>query len=134
MQKLKHSVGDPIEARCTKCRKNSAHTILSLDDEVPALVECGICNRQHAFRKPTTVKKSAARQSVQVKAAEQKEWERLRPEMNRAKAKDYSMTADYKVKALINHPVFGLGVVQRVIGSQKVEILFEDGKKTMRCK
>ncbi|MDX2478966.1 MAG: hypothetical protein QNK24_01365 [Desulfuromusa sp.] len=43
------------------------------------------------------------------------------------------MTDVYKLNALINHPVFGLGLVQRVIGSQKVEVLFEDGKKTMRC-
>jgi hypothetical protein len=54
--------------------------------------------------------------------------------MNLAKATDYSMTATYKVKALINHPVFGVGLVQRVVGSQKVEVLFEDGRKTMRCK
>ena len=44
------------------------------------------------------------------------------------------MTAAYKVKALINHSVFGLGIVQRVLGSQKVAVLFEDGQKTMRCK
>jgi hypothetical protein len=34
----------------------------------------------------------------------------------------------------MNHPVFGLGVVQRVVGTRKIEVLFEDGKKTMRCR
>jgi hypothetical protein len=74
------------------------------------------------------------RRTVNPKDTERKEWEVLRPNMNSEKATDYSMTDAYKVKALINHPLFGLGLVQRVVGSQKVEVLFEDGKKTMRCK
>jgi hypothetical protein len=53
--------------------------------------------------------------------------------MNSDAARDYSMTGAYKVKSLINHPVFGLGLVQRVVGERKVEVLFEEGKKTMRC-
>jgi hypothetical protein len=74
------------------------------------------------------------RRTIEPKEVERKEWEVLRPSMNSAKATDYSMTSAYKVKDLINHPVFGLGLVQRVVGLQKVEVLFEDGKKTMRCK
>jgi len=134
MQSPKLSVGAPIEARCTKCRKNTTHAILSLADEAPTMVECGVCNRQHIYRPPTTVKKPAVRQAVQRKDAERKEWKELQPSMNSTKAKIYSMTATYKLKSVINHPVFGLGIVQRVVGAQKVEILFEDGTKMMRCK
>jgi len=134
MQSTTLSIGAPIETRCTKCRKLTEHLIISLAEETPATVQCKICNYQHNFRPPVDVKKTAARKAIQHKDAECKEWERLRPGMNSAKATDYSMTSVYKVKALINHPTFGLGLVQRQIGSQKVEILFEDGKKTMRCK
>jgi hypothetical protein len=134
MENATLSVGDKIEGRCTKCRKNNEHTILTLVEENPAQVECTVCSRQHKYRPPTAAKKPAARQANQHKEAERKEWETLRPSMNSAKALDYSMTEAYKAKALINHSVFGLGLVQRVIGSQKIEVLFEDGKKTMRCK
>jgi hypothetical protein len=47
---------------------------------------------------------------------------------------DYSMTAAYKVKSLVNHSVFGLGLVQRLSGLQKMVVLFADGEKVMRCK
>ena len=134
MENATVSVGDKIEGRCTKCRKNNEHTILTLVEENPAQVECTVCSRQHKYRPPTAAKKPAVRQANQHKEAERKEWETLRPGMNSAKALDYSMTETYKAKALINHSVFGLGLVQRVIGSQKIEVLFEDGKKTMRCK
>jgi len=134
MQSTTLSAGDPIEARCTKCRKNTDHIIVTMADEGPVKVQCNTCSRQHKYRPPTAAKKPAVRQAIQHKDAERKEWELLRPNMNSAAATDYSMTGAYKIKALINHPVFGLGLVQRVVGSQKVEVLFEDGKKTMRCK
>ncbi len=134
MQSTTLSAGDPIEARCTKCRKNNDHIIITMGEETPEKVQCNICSRQHKFRPPTVPKKPAARAATSLKEAERKEWERLRPNMNDAKATVYSMTGSYKLNALINHPVFGLGLVQRVLGSKKVEVLFEGGKKTMRCK
>ncbi|MEJ2200039.1 MAG: hypothetical protein P8X63_03350 [Desulfuromonadaceae bacterium] len=128
------SVGAQIEARCTKCRMNTGHIIVTMSENVPDKVQCNTCNRQHKHRLPITAKKPAVRQTTDPKVAERKEWALLRPSMNSEKATDYSMTAAYKVQTLINHPVFGLGLVQRVVGPQKVEVLFEDGKKTMRCK
>jgi len=126
--------GDPIQARCTKCRKNTPHTIVAMTEEGPDKVQCSSCSRQHKYRPPTGIKKPAVKRTTNHKEAERKEWETLRPGMNSARAKEYSMTGAYHVKSLINHPLFGLGIVQRVVGSQKVEVLFEDGKKTMRCR
>ncbi len=133
MENATLSVGDPIEGRCTKCRKNTAHIIVSLADEGPGMVQCTVCNREHKYRPPTAARKPAARRTVDPKEAERQEWQELQPTMNTAKATDYSMDASYKVNALINHPKFGLGVVQRVVGPQKIEVLFEDGRKMMRC-
>ncbi|MDA3902421.1 MAG: hypothetical protein PF441_03105 [Desulfuromusa sp.] len=132
MQSTTLSIGDPIEGRCTKCRKNTDHIIVTLVEEAPGKVQCNTCTRQHKYRPPSVPKKPAVRQ-IKPRDTDRKEWESLRPNMNSAKAREYSMTDAYKLNALINHPVFGLGLVQRVIGSQKVEVLFEDGKKTMRC-
>jgi len=110
------SIGDSVEARCTKCRKNSTHTVLSIDEQRPVDVQCNTCSRQHKYRPPAAAKKPAARRTADPKVAECKEWQELRPSMNSAMATDYSMTTAFKVKALINHPVFGLGIVQRQAG------------------
>jgi hypothetical protein len=134
MQNTTLVAGDQIHARCTKCRKNNCHIIVDMGEEGPAKLQCKTCGRQHKYRPPVATKKTIPARTVNHKDAERREWEALRPKMNNAEATDYSMTGTYKVKALINHPVFGLGLVQRVVGSQKVEVLFEDGKKTMRCK
>ena len=133
MQSTTLSAGDPIEARCTKCRKNNDHTIVTMGEELPEKVQCSVCNREHKYRPPSVPKKPAVR-SAAPRDADRKEWLVLQPTMDSAKAKDYSMMDSYKLNALIAHPAFGLGIVQRQVGTQKVEILFEDGKKTMRCK
>lgn len=125
--------GDPIEARCTKCRANNPHVIITMAEVVPAKVQCDICSRQHKYRPPSAPKKPAVRRVVDPKVAERKEWETLRPEMNTKDAKVYAMTGSYKVNSLINHTAFGIGLVQRIAGTQKIEVLFEDGKKLMRC-
>ena len=128
------SAGDPIEARCTKCRKITNHVVIAMAETVPAKVECNVCSGQHKYRPPAAAKKPTVRRTVSPKNTAKQEWEALRPGMDSSKAKDYSMDGTYKVNALVNHPQFGLGVVQRVVGSQKMEVLFEVGIKTMRCK
>ena len=93
-----------------------------------------VITRQGNFRPPTPAKRPAAQRTTDKRDAERKEWAALRSKMNCEEARNYFMTDAYKVKELINHPLFGLGLVQRVAGLQKIEVLFEDGRKTMRCK
>ena len=71
---------------------------------------------------------------AEKKAADNKKWEQLSSEAKSVKTRTYSMNEDYRANTLINHPTFGIGIVQRVIGSRKMEILFEAGLKTLRCK
>lgn len=134
MQSSTLAAGDKIEARCTKCRKNIEHLVIQVTGGEPDMVECGLCSSQHKYRPPTASPNPAVRQAGLRKTAERKEWQRLRPSMDKVKAADYSMVRSYKVKTLIDHPVFGLGVVMKMAGPQKIEILFEDGIKIMRCK
>lgn len=134
MQSTTLSIGNPIEARCTKCRKNTDHIIVTLSEEKPERVQCQSCNREHKYRPPSVAKKTAVRQAVQRKDADRKEWELMCQNVDNSKARNYSMTESYKLKSLIQHPVFGLGLVQRDAGSQKIEVLFAEGKKVMRCK
>jgi len=135
------SAGNPIEARCTKCRKNREHLILSMKENRPDKVQCLTCEYQHSYKPPVVLKTPAEtliKKNKEMKRrkneSERKEWNTLRPDMDSKKVQSYSMTATYRVNSLINHPIFGLGQVQRVVGSQKVEVLFEDGLKTMRCR
>jgi hypothetical protein len=128
------SPGDPIQARCTKCKKNTDSIVISSAENIPEKVQCSLCSRKHKYRPPLAEKKPASKRATTQSDSERKQWQTLLANVDSAKTTDYSMTTSYKVKAVINHPVFGLGLVQRFAGPQKVEVLFESGKKMMRCK
>lgn len=144
MSNKKLSAGDITEARCTRCREVTNHTIVAMVGERVARVQCNTCSGVHNYKsavepKAPTVKAAAAKAAPASRkspkgtaAAELKEWETLRPAMQAERALPYTMVGKYKLNDLVNHPTFGLGVVKSV-GVSKVEILFEGGKKLLRC-
>lgn len=131
-------LGDSIRGRCTVCKDVTLHVILAIPEVKPMRVQCGICKDEHNFKAPPPSKaerEKAAAERLREKtlAGDREQWSQLRPTMIEAKAKDYSMQGIFKKKDLIKHPIFGLGLVQRSAGPHKVQILFEDGCKVMRC-
>lgn len=144
MSSKKLSAGDIIEAHCTRCRTLMNHTIVAMVGERVVRVQCNTCDGVHNYKEAKPAKASAGRTAGPKQAAaprasrkdpgaaEREEWIALRPGMQRERAKAYDMNGSYKVKDLVEHPAFGLGVVQRVVAN-KVEILFEGGKKLLRC-
>ena len=144
MSNKKLSAGDVIEAHCTRCRTLMNHTIVAMVGARVVRVQCNTCNGVHNYKEEKPAKVSAERSTSPKQvgaprasrkdpgAADRQEWIALRPNMQRERAKAYDMNGSYKVKDLVEHPLFGLGVVQRVV-AKKVEILFEQGRKLLRC-
>jgi hypothetical protein len=147
MNTKKLSAGDIIESRCTKCREILNHRIVAMVGDKVVRVECNTCGGTHNYYPPPTAKspksagtapakKSTAAPRAPKKdsgATEREEWNSLRPSMNFEKAISYNMNAAFKKGDLIQHPVFGFGVVKQVIIPNKMQVLFEDGIKLLRC-
>jgi hypothetical protein len=143
MSSKKLSAGDVIEAHCTRCRTLMNHTIVAMVGERVVRVQCNTCDGVHNYKEAKPARVSAERSTSPKQAAaprasrkdpgaaDRAEWVALRPGMQRERTKPYTMTGSYKVKDLVEHPLFGLGVVQRVVAN-KVEILFEQGRKLLR--
>lgn len=126
------SSANEILTRCSKCRKDTPHKSNVQSAKGSPGLQCEVCGRQRRAQAKASPQKPA-RRATPVKKTEQMEWLEMREQIDSKQARAYSMTASYKLSALIDHPTFGLGQVQRVIGSQKIEVLFAEGKKTMRC-
>lgn len=50
-----------------------------------------------------------------------------------AEARPYSMHESFAVGDVIDHPKFGNGVVQELLPPDKMQILFRDGTRLLRC-
>lgn len=145
MNMKKLSAGDNIEARCTRCRTVLNHTIVAMVGERVVRVECNTCRGMHNYSGaktaavPTPRASSTKSPAVSRKArkepgmAEREEWESLRAAMGGKSVKAYDMNGKYRANDLVEHNVFGLGIVQLVVGPNKMNVLFQCGKKLLRC-
>ena len=115
------------------------HTIVAMVAGKPGRVECNTCKGIHNFRKPTAAKSPAGTKKVTAprkKAASKVDpdlavWAQL--DLTGGAAISYSMQAAFNEDDLVKHPTFGLGKVMRLVPPNKVEILFQDGCKLLRC-
>ena len=142
MSKAGPSVGDQIDARCTKCRKILNHTIVAMVDSRPVRVMCNTCQGQHNYKDPNAPKKTktsttktprVTKAKANHREIERQEWENLCSAKNSVEAASYAMDGQYVPGSLIKHKVFGLGVVEQATGNRKMIVIFEEGKKVLRC-
>ena len=149
MSNKKLSAGDIIDARCTRCRDILNHRIVAMVGDKVVRVECNTCGGVHnyypppppktartvgsgtAARKTSTAAPRAPKRDPQQ--SDREEWQALRTSMRIDRAIAYTMNGKYRADDLLDHPVFGLGVVKLIIPPNKMQVLFEDGTKLLRC-
>ncbi|MDD2851335.1 MAG: hypothetical protein PHY09_05450 [Desulfuromonadaceae bacterium] len=146
----KLSAGDIIEARCTKCREILNHRIVAMVEDKIMRVECNTCLGVHNYHAPPAAKEpKAAKVAAPRKPratsttprvakkdpveSEREEWALLQPTFDIEKAVSYNMAGTFRTKHLVLHTVFGLGLVKAVIVPNKMQVLFKDGIKLLRC-
>lgn len=140
MAKVTAGVGDPIRSNCTKCKRATRHWVVALVEDKPARVQCTECDGIHNYRpakaparaRATPVRRRPATAAAKAEAAVQ-EFEAATAGMDPERATAYRMDGTFAAKKLLQHPTFGLGLVRRVIRPNKIEVLFRDRARTLRC-
>ncbi|MCL2625958.1 MAG: hypothetical protein FWD46_03945 [Cystobacterineae bacterium] len=138
-------MGGEVDAYCGRCRMELAHTILAMVDIRIARVRCNTCQTQHAMRKtapgsasstPTAPSPAPGRTPSlgpsRAKASSSKASSilQLLAEADASKARNYSPRESFAEGDFLNHPTFGLGLVQAVRG-EKVDVAFRAFEKTL---
>jgi hypothetical protein len=141
----KLSAGDIVEARCTRCRAVMNHRIIAMVENRIVRVECNTCNGAHNYHQPATAKTTTAKSTAPKPAAaprstkkdpasaDRDAWQKLQATLDPDKAIAYDMSRKFRVNEVVAHPVFGLGLVALLISPHKMEVLFAEGKKLLRC-
>jgi hypothetical protein len=151
----KPKTGGEIDSYCTKCKLDLGHRIIAMVGDVVKRVECRTCGSHHNYRKPKSEKSatSAAPRSSgsssgkdktptkprvdKLTAAQRAErdqvasWEQAIAGKAATAFKPYQISTTFNPGELVRHSKFGDGVVARVIDRGKVEVLFQDGPRTM---
>ncbi len=66
------SVGQRIEARCTRCKDLTGHIVVSMLNGEIAKVECCACSSVHKYYPPAKKREEAAAKPVRVRAGEER--------------------------------------------------------------
>jgi len=123
------------------------HTIVAMVGEQIVKVECNTCRSTHKYHPPKEAKAPSAprvrsagtataaprREKKDPAAEAAAEWGALQASIDPARAVPYDMNATCRAKSLISHPLFGLGIVKKIVSPNKMEVLFRDGLKLLRC-
>jgi hypothetical protein len=116
--------------------------------EVIVKVDCNVCHSVHKYHPPKEAKvakvvkaaktarpagEAPRRVKKDPEADAAAEWDELQASFDPDRAIPYTMAATFRVRNLLSHPTFGFGLVQKVLPQNKIEVLFKDGRKLLRC-
>ncbi len=131
-------VGGEVDALCTKCELNLAHTILAMVGTKVIRVRCNTCGADHQFRGTQPLQKATSfaapkkASTPRTTAAERVvlNFEEQLKQKNQVGARLYSVKETFKLDDVVDHPTFGRGFVSAVRGD-KVDITFRTFDKTL---
>ena len=148
MVRRAYSPGDDVDGWCTRCKMNLNHRIIAVVGSDIKRVECLTCGSHHNYRpskheggaaKSSTVRKSGSNGSTtgsrNAKANRTKgEWKTfMRDKPEDLVPRPYALSQAYKPGEYIEHPVLGTGKVLEILSPEKMQVVFEDGRKILLC-
>jgi hypothetical protein len=133
----KTPVAGEIVTRCTKCKLELRHVVISHNKEgLVAKVKCNTCGSEHKYypekKRLATKKKKEEAAKVAQRNREAEKFARLLEQNQGKKAKTYGMSENYSDSDVIDHKTFGKGIITKV-NYQKMDVLFETGLRILAC-
>ncbi len=128
-------VGGDVDAMCTKCKMLLGHTILAMVGTKPKRVRCNTCQGEHNFRAAAGAAPRKKWESNSEREARERKptvtsWEALMGSKDISRARRYSSKERFAGGDVVDHPTFGIGLVQEVRGD-KIAVAFKADVKTL---
>ena len=149
-----------MEAHCGKCGDATRHAVVALVNGQVVKVQCMICNSPHKYKpsarqaktdNPGTIRRTRtpsgiattrvtppgapkAKPSSGRSPRARRDWEEQIQKRDQSQAKPYDMGGSFTEQELVDHPKFGVGIVTKTTRPDKMDVLFQEGPKILRCK
>jgi hypothetical protein len=133
------TAGSEVDSYCTKCKLDLNHRVIAMENGRPKRVECLTCRGHHNYRRPKSeqpeptarAKKAAGTRAPRKKEDGRAAWERAIMGRTAADFSPYTISKQFSAGQLLRHKKFGDGVVSELVEGDKIQVLFEDGAKTL---
>ncbi len=130
-------VGGDALAYCTRCKMELAHVIIAMMSGRPIKVICKTCKSEHRYKGSATSTRGSRAAAglrkpsvprVTVRASEY--FDQKLAEMKGVSMTPYKTQSLFAKGSVIQHPQFGIGIVEEV-RSGKISVLFREGEKVL---
>lgn len=140
--------GDDVEAWCTRCRMNLNHRVVAVVGNNIQRVVCLTCGSHHKFYPPKNQEPVEKEERVERRPQPDKtrkpanrtankaygEWTTFMKDMPPGTmAKPYNISESYGPSEYMEHPLFGTGRVLEIVGAEKIQVIFKEGRKVLIC-
>jgi hypothetical protein len=140
--------GDDVEAWCTRCKMNLNHRVVAVVGNSIQKVICLTCGSHHKFypvknqkavdREPPDIRRPQPDKSRKPagRAASKAlgEWTTFMKDMPSGTVpRPYKVSESYGPSEYVEHPLFGTGRVLEIVGAEKIQVIFKEGRKTLIC-
>jgi hypothetical protein len=131
-------VGKSVDSWCARCKLMLAHTIEAIVSGKITRTHCNTCGAQHGYRpnQPGTAspkaRGAAPPRGRSAKAgAPNVDYQAVLRGADAGSARRYSVSERFRAKEIIHHPTFGIGLVVAVRDTNKIDVGFTDGMRTL---
>ncbi len=131
-------VGKRVDSWCARCKLMLAHTIEAIVKDKITRTHCNTCGAQHAYRRnppgtaSATVRGVSSGSGRSTKATSPAvDYQELLRGKDVGNARAYKISERFRPKEIIRHPTFGVGLVVAVRDTNKIDVGFSDGLKTL---
>ncbi|MGE4293676.1 MAG: hypothetical protein AB7E32_15875 [Desulfovibrio sp.] len=137
-----YQAGEAIESKCNRCKDVRMHVVVAMDGGEIVKVQCKTCGSLHKHPKAKKATSSSTRprgaravaktvKALKSAAEQVQEWESALNGKDMGAAKPFGSAGSAVEGGLIDHPKFGVGIVQKLVAPDKMEVLFRNGSKLM---
>ena len=128
-------VGKEALSYCNKCKLALAHIIVTMKSDTSiGKVQCKTCSSTHAYKDPSGVKASKTKGGKKAKKSAQDSISDIWMEKvatSKSKSQNYSIKTKFELGDIIDHPKFGPGIIDKLIDSDKIQVIFRHDIKTL---
>ncbi len=124
---------------CPRCKRETDNVITGFIGQKIRRVRCEVCKTESNYHRILTMKKrmeggsdsDTSESTESILQQNYRMWEDLMLGRDPETARQYNIKDKYFENDLINHPVFGVGVVKVVKEDYKIEVVFKNGIKIL---
>lgn len=120
--------GQELETYCAKCKAETTHVFLGEDEDEVKRVRCSNCDQMHVLKKPNE------EEIVEPKkrpAKSKPTYEQVIGKKKTVAYRLYNANEIFLEMEILQHPIFGMGFVSEMIGSDKIEVTFQKDKRIL---